>query len=61
MEQVDILEKTRTYYEDKAKMVETNETAITAIYEQAANEKRALTETEVNTITAFKIKCEMMR
>lgn len=52
-EQVDILEKTRTYYEDKAKMIETNETAITAIYEQAANEKRALTETEVNTITAL--------
>lgn len=52
-EQVDILEKTRTYYDDKIKMTEINETAIAAIYEQAANEKRALTETEVNTITAL--------
>ena len=52
-EQVEILEKTRTYYDDKNKLIETNETAIAAIYEQAANEKRALTETEVNTITSL--------
>ena len=52
-EQVEILEKTRTYYEEKTKLIATNETAISAIYEQAANENRALTETEVNTITSL--------
>lgn len=52
-ERGEILEKTRTFYEDKVKMVEVNETAITAIYEQAANEKRALTETEVTTIASL--------
>ena len=52
-ERAEIISNTTKYYDDKMKMVEINETAINSILQQASDEKRSLTETEVNTILSL--------